>query len=52
MNTVIKEDRNTPKVADEGGDGGQGYGHPVRQRNLDKIQLLYEQRIERRCASR
>jgi hypothetical protein len=28
------------------------YGHPVRQRNLDKIQLLYEQRIERRCASR
>jgi hypothetical protein len=26
------------------------YGHPVRQRNLDKIRLLYEQRIERRCA--
>ena len=26
------------------------YGHHVRQRNLDKIQLLYEQRIERRCA--
>ena len=26
------------------------YSHPVRQRNLDKIQLLYEQRIERRCA--
>jgi hypothetical protein len=26
------------------------YGHTVRQRNLDKIQLLYEQRIERRCA--
>ena len=26
------------------------YGHPVRQHNLDKIRLLYEQRIERRCA--
>ena len=26
------------------------YGHPVTQRSLDKIRLLYEQRIERRCA--
>jgi len=26
------------------------YGHPVKQHNLDKIQLLYEQRIARRCA--
>jgi hypothetical protein len=24
MKAVIKEERNTPKVADEGGDGGQG----------------------------
>ena len=26
------------------------YGHPVRQCSLDKIRLLYEQRIERHCA--
>ena len=26
------------------------YGHPAKQRSLDKIRLLYEQRIERRCA--
>ena len=26
------------------------YGHPVKQHNLDKIQLKYEQRIQRRCA--
>ena len=26
------------------------YDHPVKQRSLDKIRLLYEQRIERRCA--
>ena len=59
MKAVIKEDRNTPKVADEGGDGGQGNrrGHRRGAHRFNHVAgggsgLLYEQRIERRCASR